>query len=372
MLQKQRPPRVIIHIGLHQTGTRFLQPMVFGQIDSESFNYNPRRLWRTVRAAFRNPEDSTLAEQAREVVREWRASGDSRHLLLSEPHISGDMYGSHHDFARNLTLLRELFPEATIIFFIRNQADWLQSAYRQQLVKDPGRPIEVFLNWYEGDFRPRVGRWAHGVRNVEALGLRFLEIYRAYAQAYGSENVYLFQQEDLKQRSGAVKQRLAEALAIPTLPEPPRERQQNRSYSALAISLFYPGVHRQYPRPQGSDAGRTDHWSQHLAGRLRKLRRPLIQYGFDRIVYRDWDLLQRHEMRARIDAHYREENAELNRIAGIILEQGPAAVGDTQENSDAGPAPTGGRERARKGVTVGCPAPSASRRTCPPLSIEPC
>ena len=253
MPQTPRPPRVIIHIGLHKTGSRFLKRMVFGQLDSETFNYNPRHLWRTVRAAFRDPDDPALADQAREVVREWRDSDDPRDLLLSEPHISGDMYGCHHDFKKNLTLLRALFPEATIIFFVRNQADWLQSAYRQQLVKDPGRPIEVFLNWYDGEFRPRLGRWSHGVRNVEALGLRFLEIYQAYAQAYGADNVYLLQQEDLKQRPAAVKHQLAAALGLPALPEPPRTRQQNRSYSALAISLFYPGVHRHYTRPQHSD-----------------------------------------------------------------------------------------------------------------------
>ncbi len=339
MQQQQSPPRVIVHIGLHKTGSRFLKRMVFAQLDRESFNYNPRHLWRTVRTAFRNPDDPLLAEQAREVVLEWRASGDQRDLLLSEPHISGDMYGSHHDFRQNLTLLRELFPEVTVIFFVRNQADWLQSAYRQQLVKDPGRPIEVFLNWYDGDFRPRVGRRAHAVRNVEALGLRFLEIYRAYAQAYGSRNVYLFRQEDLREHPAAVKHRLAEALGLPALPAPPHERRQNRSYSALAISVFYPGVHRCFSRPQQGDAGRTPDRIRRLVGPFRRLRRALIQHGFDKLIYKDWDLLQRHGMRARIDTHYREENAELARIAQAILDEGPAAVdgmAPTQSSATSG------------------------------------
>jgi len=209
---------------------------------------------------------------------------------------------------------------------VRNQADWLQSAYRQQLVKDAGRPIEVFLNWYDGDFRPRVGRWAHGVRNVEALGLRFLDIYRAYAQAYGTENVYLFQQEDLKARPEAVKHRLAEALRLESLPAAPRERRQNRSYSALAISLFYPGVHWCFRRPPDVDRGRPRRPFRRLTRPFRRLRRTFIQHGFDKLIYKDWDLLQRHGMRSRLDAHYKDENAELRRIAGIILDHGPGAV----------------------------------------------
>lgn len=326
MQQTKSPPRVIIHIGLHKTGTRFLQRMVFAQLDGDLFNYNPQRLWRTVRSACRNPGDQRLAEQARESVQEWRASGDQRDLLLSEPHISGDMYSSHHDFPQNLALLRWLFPEATIIFFIRKQADWLQSAYRQQLVKGPGRPVEVFLNWYDGDFRPRIDRWAHGARNVEGLGLRFLEIYRAYAQAYGADKVYLLRQEDLNEHSEALRHRVAEALGVPTLPTPPHERRQNRSYSALAINLFCPGVHRRFPRPQQRHAGRPSFRIRRLVGAFRRLRRALIQHGFDKLIYKDWDLLQRHGMRTRLDAHYREENAELARIAKIILDEGPAAL----------------------------------------------
>lgn len=324
--EMQPQPRVIIHIGLHKTGTRFLMRMVFRQLNMAVFNYNPDTLWRTVREAVRHPSDPDRAERARRAVHDWRESGDSRTLVLSEPHISGDMYGGHQNFLDNLAFLRELFPEATIIFFVRNQADWLQSAYRQQLVKDAGRPIEVFLNWYQGDFRPRVGRWAHGVRNVEALGLRFLDIYRAYAQAYGSENVYLLQQEDLKERPEAVKHRLAEALGLEALPPAPRERRQNRSYSALAISLFYPGVHRRFKRPPGVDRGRPRRPFRRLTRPFRRLRRTFIQHGFDKVIYKDWDLLQRHGMRSRLDAHYKNENAELRRIAGIILDQGPGAV----------------------------------------------
>ncbi|WP_290651768.1 sulfotransferase [Aquisalimonas sp.] len=340
MASVQGEPRVIIHIGLHKTGTRFLQRMVFAQLDHRRVNYNPGPLWQAIRDAVRNPGDHELAERARAEVARWRTSGDSRDLLLSEPHISGDMYGSHHDYPQNLQLMRELFPEATIIYFVRRQSDWLQSAYRQQLVKDQGAPIEVFLNWYDGAFHPRVARWAHGVRNVEAMTLQFLSIYRSYAAAYGPGNIYLFQQEDLRRRPEDVKRRLAEALGIDQLPAPPRERSQNRSYSALAIYLFYPGVHRRLPRPGPDDAGRPSRPRRQLTGLLRRLRRTLIQHGFDKIVYRDWDLLARHGMREQIERHYAGENAELNRIAHVILDSGPEALNGLEHDRRNAPGPT--------------------------------
>lgn len=330
MTDQTERPRVLLHIGLHKTGTRFLQREVFGQLDPARFNYNPKPLWPTLRQAVRHPGDDRLAADARAAVDRWRASGDERTLVISEPHISGDMYGSHHDHADNLALVHQLFPEASILFFVRNQADWLQSAYRQHLAKGKPVPIEVFLNHYAGSFRPRVAREVFGARNIEALSLRFLDIYRAYAETYGAGRVYLARQEDLRSRPDDVRALLAGALGLPALPERPAQRGHNRSYSALAIHLFHPSVLRRYPPPGPDDAGGRG-IPQRLndaLGVLRRLRRGFIQHAFDRLIYRDWDLLARHDMRARIDAHYAEENAQLERIAHRMLEDGPAAMAD--------------------------------------------
>lgn len=312
--------RAVIHIGLHKTGTRFLQRMVFRQLDSRTHLVNPQPLHQAVRLAVRESHRPELAEAARKAVAEWRASRDPRMLVLSEPHISGDMYSSHEDYAQNLALVRELFPSASIVIFIRNQADWLQSAYRQNLVRGRSVPIHFFLNFYDGGFHPRLARWVRGSRNVEALKLRFLEIYQAYAAAYGEENVYLFRQEDLRNRGDLVKQRLAGILDLEALPAPPAERSQNRSYSALAIRWFHPGTNRRLPKPAMEEICEPVHRFPKLRGRARKLRRTLIQHGFDKLIYRDWDLLAEDGMRRIIDDHYAEENRELKRIADAVLE----------------------------------------------------
>ena len=323
-------PKVLLHIGLHKTGTPFLQREVFGQLDPAEFNMNPEPLWPAVRQAVRHPDDPERVETARQAVAEWRASGDDRTLVISEPHISGDMYGSHHDYADNLAIMREFFPEARAMFFVRKQSDWLQSAYRQHLAKGKPVPIEVFLNFYDGEFRSRLGREVYGARNVEALTLRFLAIHRAWAEAYGEENVYLLRQEDLRQRPAAVKALIARALGLEALPEPPKERGHNRSYSALAIHLFHPTVLRHYPAPGPEDVHgrRIPQWLNDLLGPFRRIRRSLIQHAFDKVVYKDWDLLARHGMRAGIEDHYAAENAELERIAhqqlaAVVGEESP-------------------------------------------------
>ncbi|MDN3517868.1 sulfotransferase [Aquisalimonas lutea] len=317
---------VVIHIGLHKTGTRYLQRMVFAQLPSAEFVFNPPALTDPLRQALRAPGNREAADRAREAVERWRSEGDTRTLVLSQPHASGDMYGMHQGYEEHAALLRELFPKARIVYVVRNVASWLQSAYRQSLVKDPGQPIERFLNFYDGAFHPRPAAWVAGNRTLDATGMRFLDIYNTYAQAFGPERVYLFTQEHLRKRPDAVNRRLAQALAIDRLPEPPHERSQNRSFSALAIHLFFPGAWLRSGRPPEHAIGQGPGTIRRRLKRLRKLRANVIKHVFDRIAYIDWDLLERGGMRRELNTLYEAEEAELQRIASRILDEGPESM----------------------------------------------
>jgi hypothetical protein len=328
--------RVVIHIGLHKTGTRFLQRRVFEQLDPERFAYNPDWLLNPLREAVRYRNDPTREQALADAVASWRASGDQRTLILSEPHAAGDMYGMHEGCEHNAALLRRIFPEAVIIYFVREHAAWLHSAYRQSLVKDPGQSIQRFLNFYDGGFQPRPARRIAGNRNIEALNHDFLAIYRSYAHHFGSDRVYLLRQESLRHRPQAVHTRVAQALGMDVLPAAPVRTSANRSFSALAIMLFFPGVWLRRRRPPTSDADTgTSRWRQRLNG-LRKLRTNFIRHVFDRILYIDWDLLAEDDMRAHIQAHYRDERETIERIAETILDEGPEAMPENTETQGTG------------------------------------
>ncbi|WP_067560806.1 hypothetical protein [Halofilum ochraceum] len=316
--------RIVIHIGLHKTATRFLQRAVFRQLDDEQFLVNPEPLFHDLRQAVRHPRDPDWAAAAKRAAEKVRQEAGGRTLVLSDPSISGDMYSSHVDYQANLDLVSHLFPDARILYFVRRQSDWLQSAYRQSLVKGKGIPIERFLNFYDGDFRARVGRRVYGARTIEAMTLRFLEIYRAYAECFGAESVYLFRQEDLRRSPDAVYARLAEALGIDVLPPAPARVSGNRAFSALAIHLFFRGVRSAPAAPPASAADTpADGSLPRLLSLGRQLRTNLIRHGFDRIVYRDWDLLESHGMRDRIESHYEREWARLTAVADELLQNGP-------------------------------------------------
>lgn len=313
-------PRVVLHIGLHKTATRFLQRGVFSGLDPERFLFNPPELMSGIKRALRFPAEDIRAD-ARDAAATALAVAGARTLVISEPTISGDMYSSHEDWRRNLDLVQELFPGATILYFVRRQSDWLQSAYRQSLAKGRGVSIESFLNFRNGAFEARPDRFMGGARTVNALDLRFLEIYRGYASVFGAERVYLFRQEDLRHRQDDVYRRVAEAIGADSIPVSSKRVSGNRAFSALAIHLFFPGV---FSRPQ--EPGRKHYrnaLTERLSRTLRRLRTAFIQHVFDRILYIDWDLLERNGMRDELEAHYDRENTVLLTIAERILDHGP-------------------------------------------------
>lgn len=315
--------RVILHIGLHKTATRFLQRALFKRLDPDWFVVNPRKIMQPLESALKYGSTTAVhrfVDAAHTVV---DTIGDKR-LIVSDPNISGNMFNNHIDYRDNLALMREAFPDAKVLYFVRRQTDWLHSAYRQALVKGRSASIETFLNFRDGQFHRRPARRVDRMRTLDALDLRFLDIYRAYAEAYAPENVYLLRQEDLRERPEDVYIALAHTLGLEHLPTFPRRVSSNRAYSALAIRLFHPGTFR---TPDIEEAALSDEAhgenARSLIRSMRKLRTLFIRHLFDRLIYVDWDLIAEHGMRERLEEYYANENRRLEKIAATILDDGP-------------------------------------------------
>ncbi|MBA1147701.1 hypothetical protein H0Z60_11620 [Ectothiorhodospiraceae bacterium WFHF3C12] len=317
---------IVLHIGLHKTATRFFQKSVFRHLDDADVEYNPESLFSLLDRTLRHPQDEEARRAFIEEARRRRDADDSRPLLISLPEISGNMFNNHLDYQENLALMKSIFPRATILYFVRRQADWLLSAYKQSLRKGKSGPIEVFLNWYDGGFQPRPSRRVHGMRTLDPLDLRFWDIYEAYAESYGPENVYMFRYEDFRRRRGEVLGHIERILGVRPLPVHQPKGVRNRQYSALAITLFWPRLPGRYRRPRPTpDLGPPTFWRLYSPRRLlTNVRRQFVQKVFDRIIYRDWDLLQRHGMREIIDEYYADEYRRIETVATEILDHGPS------------------------------------------------
>ncbi|MBN7797435.1 hypothetical protein [Parahaliea mediterranea] len=101
-------PQLFIHIGLHKTGTTFLQREVFP-------------LWKGV---------NYLAQDKLEYLTRMR---EGERYLLSREGLSGVNWARSADRIRSIENLGRLFPQARVIISFRQHAGYIASSYNQYL-----------------------------------------------------------------------------------------------------------------------------------------------------------------------------------------------------------------------------------------------
>ena len=308
----EQDPTTIIHIGLHKTATRFFQHQVFAPLAEQGILFNPPELMPAVHALYREPGNAELFKTAQQALTALREKYPNRTLLISKPDIPGDMYETYREHPENLALLHRLFPEAHLLYVPRHPVDWLLSAYRQSLVKGAGGPIETFLNFRQGAFQPKPAAFVNGMRNVDALSFPVASIYEEAVKHYGEEQVSVMCFEHVRTNKDRVFEHLCKLLGIEEIAVAEPEKIKNRSFSGLAIKLFCNGNGSSDIKNTADSIPRfVQRW---IHRPRRKLRANLIKHGWDSLIYKDWDLLARNDMRNLLTQHY---DAEYNRILTV-------------------------------------------------------
>jgi hypothetical protein len=169
--------RLIIHIGLHKTGTSFLQQILFPKIPSVEIVQ-----WSDSQKKFIN-------------------IAPDKKVIISNEGMSGRLwYGSYfQDFKTNIKKIKSRYNNPKIIFGIRNQATLLPSLYKQSLQERRfGKVGQIF--------------------NVKNTGLLkredFLMMPRIKLLEKEFSDVFVYSQEDLKKREQDFTRALFKFLKI--------------------------------------------------------------------------------------------------------------------------------------------------------------
>lgn len=112
--------KVFIHIGMHKTGTTFLQQEVFPKIPN--INYQTK-------------VDLTTKVEERKIN------------LFSDENLDGGSYRLFATGKKRINILKNLhtlFPDAYIILCLRDKESWLKSAYKQYIVAYQSCPFEEY------------------------------------------------------------------------------------------------------------------------------------------------------------------------------------------------------------------------------------
>jgi len=243
MLGTSMDKRVFLHVGLHKTGTTFLQERVFPALPGVRFVHPlhyPRPDDGPIEAFFldmffRNAAHIDLAGH-RARIHDWLARVPEPTVLISAEAIVGWPVENHSNFRVNADLLAELFPEAALILVIRRQDKWAESAYSQVLKAGFSTSVERYLNYADGRF----GRYNLGLYNGPNLDARDLDwgMFDAhYRRRFGEQAVLTLPFELFIADGHEFLRRLYAFMAVADGPLPDTSERINTSWSPLAASV---------------------------------------------------------------------------------------------------------------------------------------
>lgn len=119
---------VHLHIGLHKTGTTYLQYNIFPSL--KDFHYVQLPPWRILTQA--NLSVQELENYKSEILKDWDGQKD---LIISNEFFSGAIEKFTKDKLVNiLDNLKKLFPQAQIILVLRNPKGYFNSLYNFRVV----------------------------------------------------------------------------------------------------------------------------------------------------------------------------------------------------------------------------------------------
>lgn len=148
--------KIFIHLGLHKTGSTFLQRTFFPYYQKESgfISLRRKRALSDFNQYILRENDLTYSkEKAFELLSKKISIKklNTEKLTLSEEQFSGSPWNNAKDRKRNFDRLIELFPNANFILVVRNEQDLVQSLYKEYIKKGGTASGKNFLSAKQPD-----------------------------------------------------------------------------------------------------------------------------------------------------------------------------------------------------------------------------
>jgi len=217
ILVSAKKPEVVLHVGMHKTGTTFLQWNVFHYVDA---NYLWHVFYKSWLKDLLNPQKEVDYEKIRSKLS--RILRNDKVNILSEENIYTYQFTKEDDRFVRLERIKQVFPEAKIIIGTRKEEQNLVSWYIEYVAVGGILDFQGFLDRF---------------MNMEKLNY---ESYIKKLIEYNSkENVFIYTMEDLRKDQGRLVKRICGFMNV----DPPkhyRAKPARTSYGprALKISLF--------------------------------------------------------------------------------------------------------------------------------------
>jgi hypothetical protein len=234
--------QIYLHVGLHKTGTSFLQARVFPNLPGVRFVHPLHRLREDpgpiesffFELFFRNAACIDM-DAHRAAIDAWFETVDEDKVLISSEAIVGWPTENHSNLRVNVEVLAEMFPRAKVLFLVRRQDTWAESAYRQILRAGFSTTIERYLNYADGAF-DRYNMGLYNGPNLDARDLNWEAFDRLFRRRF-PEGVLTLPYEYYRREQGDFLAELTEWMELPAWELPEGEETVNEAWSPAALRV---------------------------------------------------------------------------------------------------------------------------------------
>jgi len=215
----------IVHIGFPKTATKWFQHNFYSKVP-DVYSVPRPQIFSSI--AFSNIF-SFSAQQVREQIVD-QAQG--RKIVLCDEILVGGLdigFGNGEFVLLMLQRVKELFEQANIVIFIRNQHTALESAYSHYISSGGTYSAKRYLGIKPSFSKPFMG---HHLFNPSIF--EYDRIVSLYEESFGNQNVHVFLYEDFEEDSQGFIERFCDRFNL-ILPENLSFERINPRYSTLAL-----------------------------------------------------------------------------------------------------------------------------------------
>lgn len=208
----------LIHIGLHKTGTTWMQRRLFVDEEIGFAMPWPRGREYAAKLLVNAPPFSFDAEATRQAFAQGMAECEQRGVVpvISHENLSGRPVEGIYDGKAIADRLHEAFPEGRVLITIREQRSMMKSLYRQYIRQDgDGGPEHFFEQSDYGETFFQRCRVHH---------LEYHHIIRYYQQLFSAGQVLVLPHELLRESATDFARRVCEHVGRSLAKEPSMER----------------------------------------------------------------------------------------------------------------------------------------------------
>lgn len=234
---KEEVASVVFHIGLHKTGTTWLQKNIFNQGDF----CQPASYEMIVESLVYPDEIDFDASLVREKFNDAIAAmPDGKVAVFSAERLCGNPHSGGYDRFVVAQRIKKAFPEAKILITFRNQVDAIVSNYKQYVREGGVGSLKYYL---KEDAPERMPSFTYKYFEYD----RILCFYR---ELFSDKNVHAYFYEDLRSNPLEFVEKICSDLSVSVPTIDVSRGATNKSFSDLSIKFlrplnafsYYPGM----------------------------------------------------------------------------------------------------------------------------------